>query len=238
LLINTFNEDAATDFVLQESSLTLTHAICGTPLATLEKASRKETASKLIFLINRLNDLINVGQKLNDLQTATLASDLLDFCQNETLEDIVMLLKMARKGELGAKIYRLDAMVIFQEWLPVYLDLKYKERERALERNKSARAAEELEATKEKWNVKSLEAIQKIRVGLITHKAKPIPPKEDYLQNSTNFQAVFKRELKEISTKELKKLKKQYKLRQSHQVYLQLVKDELKSRVKPPLKRS
>mgnify|MGYP000073656786 CR=1 FL=1 len=236
LLINTFNDTTAVEFVSQERKLTLINAICGTPLRTLEKANQIETASKLIFLIKRLNNLLNVGQKLNDLQIATLASDLLDFCQNETLEDMVILFKMARKGELGTKIYRLDSMVILQEWMPVYLDLKYQEKERELQRKKSELAAAEMEASKEVWESEYSKKWRQMQVALITENKPTKPPKEDYLQNSDSFKKVLALELKKMSLKQLKKLKKIYALRLSHAPYLSIVKDEIKTRVKLPLK--
>lgn len=237
LLINTFNNENAIEFVLQEKALSIASAINGTPINLLEKIDFKKTVTYLIFLLKRINDLINVKHKLNDLQIATLASDLMDFCQNETLEDIVVMLKMARKGQLGEKIYKLDSLTIFQEWIPFYLDLKYEEKERVLEREKSEREKEEMLKSQKKWTKEQNDAFRQVYVNLLTKDKKDaLPPKEDYLQNSTNFEVIFKSELKEISVKELKKLKKQYKLRQSHKLYLELVKQELKSRVKQPLK--
>ncbi|MDN3621323.1 hypothetical protein QWY81_17785 [Polaribacter undariae] len=232
MLINTFNDNSATDFVLQERSLSIAKAIDGTPLSVLEQKDRRETATQLIFLIKRVNDLINVGAKLNELQIATLASDLLDFCQHETLEDILMLFKMARKGELGNKIYRLDAMVIFQEWMPAYLELKYQEKERFLERKKSEQAAADMEASKGKWNAETKENYRKLQVSMIANKKEVKKPSEPYLQNSTDFEVVFKKELKELSEKELKVLKKEYGFRQSYKRYLELVNGELKLRLK------
>ncbi|WP_373942639.1 hypothetical protein OEG92_05405 [Polaribacter sejongensis] len=173
-----------------------------------------------------------MGAKLNELQIATLASDLLDFCQHETLEDILMLFKMARKGELGNKIYRLDAMVIFQEWMPAYLELKYQEKERFLERKKSEQAAADMEASKGKWNAETKENYRKLQVSMIANKKEVKKPSEPYLQNSTDFEVVFKKELKELSEKELKVLKKEYGFRQSYKRYLELVNGELKLRLK------
>ncbi|WP_373942638.1 hypothetical protein OEG92_05400 [Polaribacter sejongensis] len=42
MLINTFNDNSATDFVLQERSLSIAKAIDGTPLSVLEQKTEEK----------------------------------------------------------------------------------------------------------------------------------------------------------------------------------------------------
>jgi hypothetical protein len=231
-LINTFNSAVAFDFVTAESKLTVTDALAGTVLQTLEKANRKEIALQIIFLVKRCNDMINVGSKLNDYQVATLASDILDFCQNETLEDIVMLFKMARKGELGNKIFRLDSMVIFQEWMPAYLEIKYQEKERALERERSERAKREMEINRKEISDENKKGLDKLIRKMVTNKKPDSLPlaKDDYLHNSEALNQKLKEEMQNMTVKELRKLEKGYSMRTSLKKYCVLVQEELKTR--------
>ena len=74
-------------------------------------------------------DSFNVGQKINDDQSVTLAIDLLEVFGHENLEDVVLMFKLARQGRIGGKIFRIDNQVVFSEWVPAYLELKAIERE-------------------------------------------------------------------------------------------------------------
>lgn len=73
-----------------------------------------------------------------DLSQATLlASDLLNYFKHESLEDIVLMFKMIRQGELGSGKGRLDHDVIFNIFVPAYLEKKAEARERQIRNEKS-----------------------------------------------------------------------------------------------------
>tara|TARA_R110000822_G_scaffold14427_6_gene50816 strand:+ start:12522 stop:13010 length:489 start_codon:yes stop_codon:yes gene_type:complete len=82
-------------------------------------------------------DSFNVGQKINDDQSVTLAIDLLEVFGHENLEDVVLMFKLARQGRIGGKIFRIDNQVVFSEWVPAYLELKAIERENIWQSRKS-----------------------------------------------------------------------------------------------------
>ena len=72
-----------------------------------------------------------------DLGQATiLANDILDYFQHESLEDIVQMFKMARKGELGSGKGRLDHDVVFNIFIPAYFNKKIEAREKQLTKEK------------------------------------------------------------------------------------------------------
>ena len=74
-----------------------------------------------------------------DLGQATiLANDILDYFQHESLEDIVQMFKMARKGELGSGKGRLDHDVVFNIFIPAYFNKKIEAREKQLTKEKES----------------------------------------------------------------------------------------------------
>ena len=72
-----------------------------------------------------------------EIDVATkLATDLYEFFRYESLEDVALMLKMARTGQLGTGYGRLDSDTLFSVFVPKYLDIKAEEREREHKRNK------------------------------------------------------------------------------------------------------
>lgn len=68
-----------------------------------------------------------------DLSQATiLASDLISYFKHESLEDIVLMFKMIRQGELGSGKGRLDHDVVFTVFVPAYLEKKAEIREKQM----------------------------------------------------------------------------------------------------------
>ncbi|MDV3666339.1 hypothetical protein CMU51_20015 [Elizabethkingia anophelis] len=95
----------------------------GSSIAQLIKADENTLIKTVYAILYRFNNLINVSKKLNDDQMIALSADLIEaFKYGDTLEDIVLLFKMARNGSFG-DFYRLDHVVIMG-WIPKYMDEK------------------------------------------------------------------------------------------------------------------
>ncbi|SDE80827.1 hypothetical protein [Riemerella columbipharyngis] len=68
------------------------------------------------------------GKELEPYQIQILAGDLYEKFQYDTMDDIILLFKMARQGDFG-KVYRCDTLEIMN-WANLYLDIKAEEREK------------------------------------------------------------------------------------------------------------
>ncbi|HFK5562080.1 TPA: hypothetical protein ACGZ9C_001727 [Elizabethkingia anophelis] len=103
----------------------------GSSIAQLIKADENTLTKTVYAILYRFNNLINVNKKLNDDQIIALSADLIEaFKYGDTLEDIVLLFKMARNGSFG-DFYRLDHVVIMS-WVPKYMDEKAEIREQII----------------------------------------------------------------------------------------------------------
>jgi hypothetical protein len=126
------------NLLLFEKNLSITTAIDGLKLKKLAKVLGDENAVVLIsYVINRFNSNFNVGKSLSDIQSAILAYDIIEKYPYETIEDIVLMLKMVRQGSIGdGKDYKLDGQNVMTKWFPQYMDLKYQEFERLKQKEK------------------------------------------------------------------------------------------------------
>jgi len=70
------------------------------------------------------------GKDLDAFQIQILAGDLYEKFCNDTLDDIILMFKMARNGDFG-KVYNLDNFTIM-DWANKYLEMKSETRERLL----------------------------------------------------------------------------------------------------------
>ena len=124
------NEDGM-ELISFESSLTLSDGINGISLRKLEKNVSKISIIKAIsFLLLRLADNFNVNKNITPEQAAIASCDLLEVFGYETLEDVTLMFKYVRQGKIGGvNSFSLDHQVIFNVWVPAYLELKAQERE-------------------------------------------------------------------------------------------------------------
>jgi hypothetical protein len=115
-----------------EKSMTMQTAVDGIKLGKLERCIGDASALTVIcYLLNRFNGNFNVGKSISPNQSAIIASDIVEKYPYETLEDIVLMLKMVRQGSIGdGKDYKVDGQNILAKWMPEYLDKKYQEVER------------------------------------------------------------------------------------------------------------
>lgn len=127
-----------TELILLESELTISKAMNeGTTLTSIEhEIGRKNLSVILSGLINRQSEFFNYKKNITDEQSLYAAFDLIDMFAYDKFEDIVMMFKMARKGELGNTYQRLDYETILNVWAKNYLELKAETREREISRKK------------------------------------------------------------------------------------------------------
>lgn len=115
-----------------EKKLNIKNAIDGTKLLKIERdIGDFGIITSICYLLKRFNSNFNVGKSLNDTQSALLASDIVEKYPYETIEDVVLMLKMVRQGSIGdGKDYKLDGQNVMTKWFPEYLEKKYEEIER------------------------------------------------------------------------------------------------------------
>ena len=80
------------------------------------------------------------GKEMEDFQIQILAGDLYEKFKHDTLEDVILMLKMARQGDFG-KVYKLDNFEVM-DWANRYLEKKSEERERILRSKKEPKNEE------------------------------------------------------------------------------------------------
>jgi hypothetical protein len=137
-LVTIIDSDDPVRLGVYEAELTIEKALNGTGLRILGKTIGVSNLTTIIvFLINRLSSNFNVGRKFTPEQAVVMAIDLIDVFGFETLEDVMLLFKMARTGRIGdGRDFKLDSQTVFHKWIPEYLELKVDLRERLHNREK------------------------------------------------------------------------------------------------------
>lgn len=95
-------------------------------------------------LVKRFLDSFGFSSKLNESQIEVLTVDILETFAYESLEDIILFLKMIRQGKFGTTNRGVDSNLILGEWLPKYLDLKADLREQNLIKENNERNAKQI----------------------------------------------------------------------------------------------
>lgn len=103
---------------------------------------KKEMSAKVILksiqeIVLNSARTFKYSENMDFSQAAILASDLLNYFRNESLEDIVLMFRMIRQGELGSGKGRLDHDVIFNIFVPAYLEKKAETREKQIRNEKA-----------------------------------------------------------------------------------------------------
>lgn len=114
-----------------EQELSIAKSIENSPLLCQE-ADKLTSIRQIIRVVEFFLKVI--GREMENFQIQILAGDLYErFCA-DTLDDIVLMFKMARQGEFG-KVYTLDALQI-NLWAEKYLEKKSAEREKIWSKQK------------------------------------------------------------------------------------------------------
>ncbi len=169
------------ELVAIESNLTIAKAMQGTHLRKVkEEIGTIQTITAITALVLRQKDFFNVKGNINQSQAATIAGDLLEIFGYETIEDIVMMFKMARQGQIGEKVWKLDTDTIFNQWVPAYMDLKSQEREKMHKKTKESGVID-----LKKKDVENPEAFKKF--GELLNKLEKNKSERKEVQGHTNF---------------------------------------------------
>ncbi len=115
-----------------ENNLSVPEVIKSSPLICTE-GSRKDVVKQIIRIIEYFLKI--VGKEMEAFQIQILAADLYDRFKTDTVDDIIILFKMARKGEFG-KVYKIDNFEVMR-WVDEYLLHKSAEREKLIEKKKN-----------------------------------------------------------------------------------------------------
>ena len=112
----------------KESSIDLAETIECRKLNSLLRAddglSKKQVLQILQIAILNTAQSFKYSEKMTYMQSYVLAEDLLDKMKYESLEDVLLMLKMGRRGELGSNKGRFDSDVLFTLFLPAYNEIK------------------------------------------------------------------------------------------------------------------
>lgn len=108
-----------------EQSLTITESINTYPVIQ-SQGTKVEIVKEIIRIIEFF--LTATGREMETYQIQILAGDLYEKMRGDTLEDIVMMFQMARRGEFG-KVYKVDNFEVM-EWREKYIEIKAAEREK------------------------------------------------------------------------------------------------------------
>lgn len=110
-----------------EQSLTIRQSIEVAPLIA-KQGDKREVIKEIIRVIEFF--LTITGKELEQFQIIVLAGDLYEKFRTDTLEDVVLMFKMARMGDFG-KVFKFDTFTVM-DWANTYLDRKSEERERLI----------------------------------------------------------------------------------------------------------
>lgn len=94
-------------------------------------------------LVSRFADSFGFSTKMTDMQVETITVDTLEHFGYESLQDIILFLKMARSGKFGATNRGIDSNLIFGQWYPIYMEKKALAREDEYVNNKNLRNSTE-----------------------------------------------------------------------------------------------
>lgn len=230
-LMNTLVSNNYAGLTQYESQLTEQKAMFeGTSIATIQKLTSPENLLKAFtFLVLRTSELFNFRNNITNNQAVVLALDLIEVMKVENIEDVVLMLKMARQGKLGQKLFRLDNQIIFQEWVPEYLEKKAELREINWQ-NEKQKYKNEFKQDTELTSDADKKFNEIIKTILTKKEKKPTPPNKSPYATNKDMLKRQKQVVSILSETELLKEIERAKSNSSMQSYLQICENELKQR--------
>jgi len=210
-LIKSLANNDTHELIEIESELTIKRAMDSILIKNLNYIiGKKNTVKAISFLLLRLAENFNVGKKLTDTQSATLAMDLFEIFRYESLEDVMLMLKMVRQGKIGdGKDFKLDGQTVLHKWVPEYLNLKAELRENDHLKNKGVKNG----MANFQWepnqveNFKLSNKVETIKQGFGSRIRKAIDTPNEYkspIQDRKIYLKALEETCKKVSMKELK----------------------------------
>ena len=114
-----------------EQNISVTDCIKASPLM-MTQGKKIDVIKEIIHVIEFFLEV--TGKELEGYQIQILAGDLYEKLKTDSLDDVIIMFKMARQGEFG-KIYTFDTFTIMS-WCDKYLDYKSSMREKLINQKK------------------------------------------------------------------------------------------------------
>ena len=218
----------------KESSLVLSETLECTKIQSLLKSDaiqKKELLEAVRTAILNTARSFKYSENMTKMQAYVLADDLLDKMKYESLEDILLMLKMGRRGELGSNKGRFDSDVLFTLFLPAYNEIKSQQWDEKIrvEKLESEKKEQEDFAKPREYNVnyvdklhKAWKSSQKPKVLTTTSS---VPGNNDHVQ----FMFTLKMIVSSMTNSELRTEMKRAKNNKAFDAY-EIYELELKSR--------
>ena len=102
-----------------KQSLSVTHAIKQDKIALLRKLDRQTTKMKIMQLVTRCTQLLNVQHNMNAMQIEFCAENIMENMWMYSLEDVQLCLDRGAVGAYGTIYNRIDPATILA-WFPMY----------------------------------------------------------------------------------------------------------------------
>lgn len=119
-----------------EQSLTIKESIKNGELIA-SQGKKLDIVKEIIKIVEFYLEI--TGKKLENYQIKILAGDLYDKFRNDTLEDLILMFKMIRTGDLGKPPYTDNFHEKIMSYIPLFFDHKSAERERLIDIKKRER---------------------------------------------------------------------------------------------------
>lgn len=117
-------------------NLTIKLAYAKPTIHNLCKASAKGDIMKILHtVVSRKLEGMGKRAALSPAEIKTFVLDWIKLRSSETIEDVILMLDMGRRGEFG-KIYGDVDVLLLNEWAVKYFDRKYQEIERLIHNQK------------------------------------------------------------------------------------------------------
>jgi len=100
-------------------SLSVTHAMQQDKIALLRKLDRQTTKAKIMQLVTRCTQLLNVQNNMNAMQIEFCAENIMEKMWMYSLEDVQLCLDRGAIGEYGTIYNRIDPATVLT-WFPLY----------------------------------------------------------------------------------------------------------------------
>src|SRR5690606_8320196 len=115
---------------VKEAELTIAKCVQAQPIVNYEKeVGIKSIISAIRTAILNTAPAFKFSEKMDQGTATLLAADIYSAFKYETFEDILLMLKMARNGMLGSGKGQFDHDIVFNVFIPAYLQQKSEQRE-------------------------------------------------------------------------------------------------------------
>ena len=231
---------------LHELGLTVAKAMQGATIRSMRSPeSDMLMLTSVTFLVNRASKTNETFKPIPEELALSLAIDLLEVMEFDTIDDIILMFKMARQGKLrisSMKKKKSFYEMVLQDYVPAYLDEKAKERERQYyeKRRKETKVAEPTTEEAKENRRKFQEKIRALRLSVENdNKGKKINPKgvlinsgkDTPVESQTALTTQIIEQAKRMNLNELKERIAEWNKYNDKRAYVYLYQNELTFRI-------